>query len=217
MRSPTSVSSRRGCRLTLDGRRGHSPISTDEPSPRIWSRKGDIVIKWPEHFSPEPRAGPRGQRADDPGPLRAGLGVADPGAAMADLVPELERCPAASISPQSELRLGTMFTWRTFGVKLKSTVQEFVPQERLAWTARGIGVDAYHAWLLLPRSSGTHVDHRRDPVRSAGAAAKNLHARPHETRRTSSGSRNLSAKAQGGCAQWPIARTCARTDIDHGN
>ena len=60
-------------------------------------------------------------------------------------------------SPQSELRLGTMFTWRTFGVRLKSTVQEFVPNERLAWDARGMGVDAYHAWLLLPRSSGTHV------------------------------------------------------------
>ncbi len=60
-------------------------------------------------------------------------------------------------SPQSELRLGTMFTWRTFGVRLKSTVQEFVPNERLAWDARGMGVDAYHAWLLLPRPSGTHV------------------------------------------------------------
>ena len=60
-------------------------------------------------------------------------------------------------NPQSELRLGTMFTWRTFGVPLRSTVQEFVPQERLAWTAHGIGVDAYHAWLLLPRSAGTHV------------------------------------------------------------
>jgi hypothetical protein len=50
-----------------------------------------------------------------------------------------------------------MFTWRTFGVKLKSTVQEFVPCERLAWSARGVGVDAYHAWLLLPRKSETHV------------------------------------------------------------
>ena len=37
--------------------------------------------------------------------------------------------------PRSELRLGTMFTWRTFGVKIKSTVQEFIPCERLAWSA----------------------------------------------------------------------------------
>jgi uncharacterized protein YndB with AHSA1/START domain len=60
-------------------------------------------------------------------------------------------------TPHSELRLGTMFTWRTFGVKIKSTVQEFVPCERLAWSARGFGVDAYHAWLLLPEPAGTHV------------------------------------------------------------
>jgi uncharacterized protein YndB with AHSA1/START domain len=59
--------------------------------------------------------------------------------------------------PQSELRLGTMFTWKTFGLRVKSTVQEFVPVERLAWSARGLGVDGYHAWLLLPRQSGTHV------------------------------------------------------------
>ena len=59
--------------------------------------------------------------------------------------------------PVTELRLGTMFNWRTFGVKVRSTVQEFVPPERLAWSARGLGIDAYHAWVLLPRDSGTHV------------------------------------------------------------
>jgi uncharacterized protein YndB with AHSA1/START domain len=59
--------------------------------------------------------------------------------------------------PLSELRLGTMFTWRTFGVKVKSTVQEFIPNERMAWSARGLGVDAYHAWLLTPCASGTRV------------------------------------------------------------
>jgi hypothetical protein len=50
-----------------------------------------------------------------------------------------------------------MFTWRTFGVNVKSTVQEFIPNERLAWSARGLGVDAYHAWLLTPCPSGTRV------------------------------------------------------------
>jgi hypothetical protein len=59
--------------------------------------------------------------------------------------------------PLTELRLGTMFTWRTFGVKLKSTVQEFIPNERLAWSARGLGVDAYHAWLLEHHPTGTNV------------------------------------------------------------
>jgi hypothetical protein len=59
--------------------------------------------------------------------------------------------------PVTELRLGTMFDWRTFGVKVRSTVQEFIPNERLAWSARGFGVDAYHAWLLLPRDAGTQI------------------------------------------------------------
>jgi hypothetical protein len=31
-------------------------------------------------------------------------------------------------------------------------VREFEPLERLAWSARGIGVDAYHAWLFEPNN-----------------------------------------------------------------
>ena len=56
-----------------------------------------------------------------------------------------------------DLRLGTAFTWKTFGVPLRSTVQEFIPNERLAWDARAPGIEAYHAWLLVPEASGTRV------------------------------------------------------------
>ena len=84
--------------------------------------------------------------------------------------------------PLSELRLGTMFTWRTFGVNVKSTVQEFIPNERVAWSARGVGVDAYHAWLLAPCPSGTRSHNRRNAVRNAGAAAKTISTLAHETR-----------------------------------
>ena len=83
--------------------------------------------------------------------------MAHPGAVMAACGTRTRAMSGWSTVRQSELRLGTMFTWRTFGVKLKSTVQEFVPNERLAWSARGLGVDAYHAWLLVPLLSGTHV------------------------------------------------------------
>jgi uncharacterized protein YndB with AHSA1/START domain len=58
---------------------------------------------------------------------------------------------------QNELGPGTSFTWQTFGVRIKSTVREFVPHERLAWDARSPGVDAYHAWLLLAEPNGTRV------------------------------------------------------------
>jgi predicted acylesterase/phospholipase RssA/uncharacterized protein YndB with AHSA1/START domain len=49
------------------------------------------------------------------------------------------------------------FTWATFGVGLKSAVKEFIPNERLAWDARSIGVEAYHAWAIEPTGGGCRV------------------------------------------------------------
>ena len=51
-----------------------------------------------------------------------------------------------------DLSKGTRFRWKTFGVTIESEVREFEPLERLAWSARGIGVDAYHAWLFEPNN-----------------------------------------------------------------
>jgi uncharacterized protein YndB with AHSA1/START domain len=59
--------------------------------------------------------------------------------------------------PRPDLALGSRFHWWTFGVAIDSTVAELVPGERLAWTARGVGVRAYHAWLLRPAGNGCHV------------------------------------------------------------
>jgi uncharacterized protein YndB with AHSA1/START domain len=57
----------------------------------------------------------------------------------------------------SELGLSTSFTWRTFGVAIRSTVLEFVPNERIAWNAIGLGVDAHHAWEITRTPAGAHV------------------------------------------------------------
>jgi hypothetical protein len=57
----------------------------------------------------------------------------------------------------TELALGVSFTWRTFGVAIRSTVVEFEAPERIAWNALGLGVDAYHAWVVAPTSGGSHV------------------------------------------------------------
>ncbi len=57
----------------------------------------------------------------------------------------------------SQLALGVRFTWRTFGVAIRSTVLEFEPCERIAWNAFGIGVDAYHAWEITPTPAGAHI------------------------------------------------------------
>jgi hypothetical protein len=57
----------------------------------------------------------------------------------------------------SELVLDVSFTWRTFGVGIRSTILEFVPCERIAWSAFGLGVDAYHAWEITRTPGGARV------------------------------------------------------------
>ena len=56
-----------------------------------------------------------------------------------------------------DLGPGVRFRWKTFGVTLESRVLEFVPAERIAWDARGFGVDAYHAWVIVETPGGSHV------------------------------------------------------------
>jgi hypothetical protein len=56
-----------------------------------------------------------------------------------------------------DLKAGSVFRWKTFGISLNSKVEEFVPFERLAWSAKGTGIDAYHAWLIEPIPTGCHV------------------------------------------------------------
>ncbi len=54
----------------------------------------------------------------------------------------------------ADLFAGAHFTWRTFGVALKTHVMEFEPETRIAWLAQSTGVRAYHAWLITPRDGG---------------------------------------------------------------
>jgi uncharacterized protein YndB with AHSA1/START domain len=70
--------------------------------------------------------------------------------------PNSSRVRLATPSPAG-LALGTRFRWKTFGITLDSVVEEFVPGERIAWTAKATGVDAYHAWLLHPAADGCRV------------------------------------------------------------
>lgn len=57
----------------------------------------------------------------------------------------------------STLHEGSEFKWRTFGVALETKVEEFITNERIAWRAQGLGVDAYHAWVITPTPDGCHV------------------------------------------------------------
>jgi uncharacterized protein YndB with AHSA1/START domain len=56
-----------------------------------------------------------------------------------------------------ELQAGSVFRWKTSGVNLLSRVEEFVPWERLTWSAHAVGIDAYHAWLIEKTPSGCRV------------------------------------------------------------
>ncbi len=57
-----------------------------------------------------------------------------------------------------DLRYRSRFRWNTFGLRITSKVLEFEPERMIAWNAHGIGVDAYHVWLLTPLEDGsTHV------------------------------------------------------------
>lgn len=51
-------------------------------------------------------------------------------------------------TPGPDLRLGTRFTWVTFGVRVHTTVEELVPNERLAWSGRAPAGVGYHGWVL---------------------------------------------------------------------
>ena len=57
----------------------------------------------------------------------------------------------------NHLLAGTKFNWRTFGANLTSEVAEFVPYQRLSWKASGMGISAYHAWLIIPTATGCRV------------------------------------------------------------
>jgi uncharacterized protein YndB with AHSA1/START domain len=114
------------------------------------------MIRWPESFEP----------ARCPIHVRNELAIsASPEAVWARLIraqvwpswyPNARRVRFLQ-GPPPDLALGTRFRWRTFGISIESTVEEFVPNERLAWNAVGMGVRAYHAWLIEPRPGGCWV------------------------------------------------------------
>lgn len=115
-----------------------------------------MTIRWPERY--DPRRAPvhvRNERA-----VAASAEVVWAWLARAERWPEWY--PNASQvrilrGARGELALGTQFRWRTFGVGIRSEVVECEPPQRLAWNARGIGVDAYHAWWIEAQGSACRV------------------------------------------------------------
>jgi uncharacterized protein YndB with AHSA1/START domain len=49
------------------------------------------------------------------------------------------------------------FTWTTMGLDFISTVTEFRPPFRLSWESRKSTIQGYHAWLIVPTSTGSRL------------------------------------------------------------
>ncbi|RUS26230.1 hypothetical protein BC938DRAFT_471051 [Jimgerdemannia flammicorona] len=54
-----------------------------------------------------------------------------------------------------DLKLGTKFTWNTFGVKVTSEVKEFIPGKRMAWDGKIMFGTIYHSWTFYDLDNGS--------------------------------------------------------------
>ncbi len=112
-------------------------------------------IRWPADFEP----------AVAPVHVRNELAMTAPAEAVWRALIGAARWPAFYANARevaiegggSDLFAGARFTWATFGVRLRSVVEEFTPMERIAWRAEAFGVQAWHAWLITPTDGGCHV------------------------------------------------------------
>jgi hypothetical protein len=55
------------------------------------------------------------------------------------------------------LEVGTVVVWNMLGSTIRVTVVRAEAPYVLAWEGGAGGVHAYHAWLIEPRGSGSHV------------------------------------------------------------
>lgn len=115
----------------------------------------DTSIRWPDRFAPA-RAPVHVRNETD---IAATPGVVWAWLVRASLWPSWysNSSEVQIVGGGDDLGPGTQFRWRTFGTSLTSRVEEFVPPERLAWSAQGTGVDVYHAWLITPTPAGCHM------------------------------------------------------------
>ena len=123
----------------------------------LWSHEAGMEIRWPDEYKPENTSVHVRNE-----PLMPGVELEHSWAWLCrpDLWPTwYSNSSDIRIKNQThlDLRLGTEFTWKTFGVTIDSKVLEFVKHERLAWDARCRGVHAYHAWAFERRSGGLYV------------------------------------------------------------
>jgi uncharacterized protein YndB with AHSA1/START domain len=114
-----------------------------------------MTIHWPDRYAPERVAvRVRNEIAIDAAPERVWAWLIR----AADWPAWYPNSADVRIEGGAEdLSAGARFSWRTFGVRVRSTVREFTPNERIGWDGAGTMLDVYHAWLIEPRGSGCWV------------------------------------------------------------
>lgn len=55
------------------------------------------------------------------------------------------------------LTTGSVFRWTSGGFAITSTIQEVVPQQRIAWTGKALGSLVRHIWMFKSQNGGTLV------------------------------------------------------------
>lgn len=113
------------------------------------------MIRWPDRYKPEATAVHARTELEFPVPPEAVWAWLVRADLWPTWYPDFQKVAIEGGGPY--LRPGVRFHWRAFGVGLHSRVEEFVEPERIAWSARALGVDAYHAWLIERRPSGCLV------------------------------------------------------------
>lgn len=58
---------------------------------------------------------------------------------------------------QSHAEVGSVFTWKTNGSKIKSKIHFFTPNRVLGWQGKAFGARAIHNWYLETTTMGTKV------------------------------------------------------------
>lgn len=60
-------------------------------------------------------------------------------------------------SKNGRLKSGDVFTWKTMDLEFESYVKEYSPPHRIAWDSRKVVIQGYHAYLIIPTTSGCRV------------------------------------------------------------
>lgn len=60
-------------------------------------------------------------------------------------------------SDATYLQQNMTFKFHTMGLKFQPVINEFIPNQKLAWTSRIKSIQGYHAWVIVPTNNGCRL------------------------------------------------------------